>query len=183
VSVCGKPTNRSGGVDVHAVKHYDSSACNGSGSKQGGQEQGESQEEQTTTTPTTPTTTTTATTTTTQSSLPTVPAATVTVQSATSGTGSAPGATVSPQVVAASGGSTPAVAPSGAGGVLGAQANLASGKPHAGGGHGVLGATARIAGATLPFTGLPLWVPVLIAAALLAAGLLVRRHARAGVRP
>lgn len=27
VTVCGKPSNRSGGVDVHAVKSYDTSAC------------------------------------------------------------------------------------------------------------------------------------------------------------
>jgi hypothetical protein len=40
---------------------------------------------------------------------------------------------------------------------------------------GVLGATARTG--TLPFTGMPLWIPALAALGLLAAGLGLRRHA------
>jgi hypothetical protein len=67
----------------------------------------------------------------------------------------------------------------GAGGVLGAQASLAS-QHHSSGAHGVLGTTAHVAGTTLPFTGLPLWAAVLIAAALIAAGSLFRRRSRIG---
>ena len=60
-----------------------------------------------------------------------------------------------------------------AGGVLGAQATLT--KPAARPAHGVLGAVGRLAGTSLPFTGLALWIAVLIAAALIGGGLLVRR--------
>jgi hypothetical protein len=61
-----------------------------------------------------------------------------------------------------------------AGGVLGAQTTLATPKPASHG--GVLGTVARVSGASLPFTGFPVWVAVLIALALIAGGLLVRRR-------
>jgi hypothetical protein len=63
-----------------------------------------------------------------------------------------------------------------AGGVLGVQATVKSKAKPAG---GVLGTAGRVAGTSLPFTGLPLWSVVLAAAALLAGGLLVRRLATA----
>jgi hypothetical protein len=43
VAVCGKPSNKGGGVDVHAVKHYDQSGC---ASKQQEQKQLQSQAQQ-----------------------------------------------------------------------------------------------------------------------------------------
>lgn len=70
-------------------------------------------------------------------------------------------------------------ASAGAGGVLGATATTRSNaRPRAGtAGAGVLGAfSSRVTRGQLPFTGLPLWPAALIAAALMAAGLLVRRR-------
>ena len=64
-----------------------------------------------------------------------------------------------------------------AGGVLGAQATVKKSKAKPAG--GVLGTAGRVAGTSLPFTGLPLWTAVMAAAALLAGGLLVRRLAAA----
>ena len=65
----------------------------------------------------------------------------------------------------------PAAAPQG--GVAGAQATLNQPTTSKG---GVLGAAGTIAGASLPFTGFPLWAAVLIAIALIAAGLMLRRR-------
>jgi hypothetical protein len=67
----------------------------------------------------------------------------------------------------------------GAGGVLGATATTRSNaRPRSGtAGAGVLGAfSSRVTRGQLPFTGLPLWPAALIAAALMAAGFLVRRR-------
>jgi hypothetical protein len=58
--------------------------------------------------------------------------------------------------------------------VLGAQAALPQTKSKSRG--GVLGAAGNIAGASLPFTGFPIWAAVLIAIALIAAGLMLRRR-------
>jgi hypothetical protein len=66
-----------------------------------------------------------------------------------------------------------------AGGVLGATATTGSNaRPRSGtAGAGVLGAfSTRVTRGQLPFTGLPLWPAALIAAALMAAGLLARRR-------
>jgi hypothetical protein len=60
------------------------------------------------------------------------------------------------------------------GGVLGAQTTLATPKTHPH--HGVLGTVAHISGTSLPFTGFPLWIAVLIAAALIVAGVTFRRR-------
>jgi hypothetical protein len=57
------------------------------------------------------------------------------------------------------------------GGVLGANTTLNSPKPQRG---GVLGAVTNVAGSTLPFTGFPLWIAVLLAVVLIAAGLMLR---------
>jgi hypothetical protein len=44
---------------------------------------------------------------------------------------------------------------------------------------GVLSATGAIGGGTLPFTGFPIWVVVLIALALIGLGLMLRRRSAA----
>jgi hypothetical protein len=62
------------------------------------------------------------------------------------------------------------------GGVLGATANLNTPKPHRG---GVLGAVTNVAGSTLPFTGFPLWIAVLLAVALIGSGLALRSRGTA----
>lgn len=59
----------------------------------------------------------------------------------------------------------------GTGAVLGAQTTLTHPKPTG----GVLGTAAKVAGTSLPFTGFPLWIAVLVAAGLLGAGLTLRR--------
>jgi hypothetical protein len=72
-----------------------------------------------------------------------------------------------------------AKARTGAGGVLGATAtSRPKATPRSGtAGAGVLGAfSSRVTRGQLPFTGLPLWPAALIAAALMAAGLIVRRR-------
>jgi hypothetical protein len=46
---------------------------------------------------------------------------------------------------------------------------------------GALTAVGNVAGQTLPFTGFPLWIAVLIAAGLIVAGIALRRRARATV--
>jgi hypothetical protein len=61
------------------------------------------------------------------------------------------------------------------GGVLGAQATIAPKAKPAG---GVLGTTARVASTRLPFTGIALWVVAIVAGALVAAGLTLRRAGR-----
>jgi hypothetical protein len=98
--------------------------------------------------------------------------ATVTTQATTvttAGGVAGANATLAPTVTTQSASSAPQ------GGVLGATANLSSPKPHRG---GVLGTAANVAGSSLPFTGFPLWIAVLIAVALIAAGLTLRGRGR-----
>jgi len=59
-----------------------------------------------------------------------------------------------------------------AGGVLGANATINKSKPAG----GVLGSVANVAGGTLPFTGFPVWVALLLALALIGTGLMVWRR-------
>lgn len=66
-----------------------------------------------------------------------------------------------------------------AGGVLGAQTSLAKPKPAAH--HGVLGTVTHLTGGTLPFTGFPVWLAVLIGAGLILGGIALRRRT-AGAR-
>jgi hypothetical protein len=71
-----------------------------------------------------------------------------------------------------------------AGGVLGAQAALGrTAAPKAKPAGGVLGTIGRVAGTTLPFTGLQLWIAVLIAIALILGGTMLyrRSHARSTI--
>jgi hypothetical protein len=71
---------------------------------------------------------------------------------------------------------SPAATTPAQGGVLGAQASIApKAKPSSG---GVLGTTGRIASSRLPFTGIALWIFVLVAGGLVAAGLTLRRSGR-----
>ena len=60
------------------------------------------------------------------------------------------------------------------GGVLGAETSLASPKKPSHG--GVLGTVTNVAGTTLPFTGFPVWLAVLVAIALILAGIALRRR-------
>jgi len=106
-------------------------------------------------------------------------------QSATAATQSATAATQPATVAPATQASGTAPASASAGSVLGAQATLgkplakAAKKTSAG---GVLGATTKlgqsIRGGHLPFTGLPLWIALLVAAGLIGTGLVVRRTGR-----
>lgn len=93
-----------------------------------------------------------------------------------------PAATATPETAATAGATaTPAASqtPAAAGGVKGAVMTLKPAKTKPAG--GVLGATTRLGGAVasakLPFTGLSLWIFVLVAAALIGIGATVRRSA------
>jgi hypothetical protein len=127
----------------------------------------------TTTTPETVTTTTTAQTTT-QAQAPvtttsTVPSTTtVTVTTPVTVTDTVATTTTTQQLAPATETTTPSN-----GGVLGAQTSLASPKKSNG---GVLGTVGNVAGSTLPFTGFPVWLAVLIAIALILAGIALRRR-------
>jgi hypothetical protein len=187
VSVCGKPNNKSGGVDVHAVKSYSAANCSPSQSQS---------------VATTPGCTGTMTATVRvnkhgkvkahgkgkQETLVTstfVPGKENCAAQAQGGTAPAAGGTApatataagtAPATATAAGNGTAAGTPA-ANGVLGTQVVvLKPVKKHAAG--GVLGATARLGtvatSGTLPFTGLPLWIVVLVALALIAGGLAVR---------
>jgi hypothetical protein len=153
VTACGKPSNKSGGVDVHAVKSYDASACAPKSA------------------PATQVAASSA-----QSSTPQSTASSALfVASASAPSAPTAGAAASP-TAASAGASVPS-----AGGVLGAQATIGSpAAKHSGG--GVLGTVARVAGTQLPFTGLELWIVVLVAAALLTGGMLLRQYGRAAMR-
>jgi hypothetical protein len=123
---------------------------------------------------TTPATTTA--TTTTQSAV-VAPAATETTTAAAAPTVQVEAATVSqtaPGALPATQG-TPVSVATPQGGVAGAQATLNTPKQSNG---GVLGTVGNVAGASLPFTGFPLWVAVLLAVALIAAGLTLRGRGR-----
>ena len=142
VTACGKPSNKSGGVDVHAVKSYDASACTAT---QPVQQTAVAQVQQTAVTQ--------------------VQANVVTTT---------PPTTVGAVSNAPTTQSSPSVSPSqNAGGVLGTSATIV--KPKATG--GVLGAVASPAGSTLPFTGFPVWVALLIGLGLVATGLTLRHRA------
>ena len=134
--------------------------------------------------------TTTVHTTTTMPAVTTVPAATVqtttaqsttvqstTVQSTTAQTTTAQATTGHVTTQAATTTVLPQVVPAtttNAGGVLGAQTTRT--KPQASG--GVLGTVTTVAGGTLPFTGFPVWLAVLVAIVLLIAGFALRRRSR-----
>ena len=119
------------------------------------------------------------TTTTTNASTTTVlEQSTTTVASTATVTNSATNTVTNTQTVTVSNASASqnnSAAPSNTGGVLGAQTTL--NKPKSNG--GVLGTVGNVAGSTLPFTGFPVWLAVLIALALLLAGFALRRRSAA----
>jgi hypothetical protein len=196
VTVCGKPNNKSGGVDVHAVKSYDTSACQPTqaavtrptapcgykvvattsvaGPAHGhGQGLSHNKHETSSTTYSVQ-----ADSTQSCSAAPVSPP-NAPVNGAPINGGPVTGAPVTGTPVT---GGTPQVTPiagaapatSNSGGVLGAHTTLAAPKTHPH--HGVLGTVAHISGTSLPFTGFPLWIAVVIAAALIVAGFAVRRR-------
>jgi hypothetical protein len=72
-------------------------------------------------------------------------------------------------------------APTNAGSVAGAQAALAAPKTQRApkatkAQHGVLGTVAKVSSSTLPFTGFPLWMALVVALGLIGAGLTLRRR-------
>ncbi len=219
VAACGKKSNKSGGVDVHAIKSYDASACQPkttqptppaeqtqvtqvcgqkttvtSSTKVVGVLHGKHEHLMTnpksahftkhddkkvvatetetkveatgetcgTVQPTTPVTPTPVTPTpvTPVTPAPVTPAP-VTPAPVTSGAVNAQG-------------SSNAAPSQNAGGVLGANATIVKAKSKPAG--GVLGTVSNVAGGTLPFTGFPVWVALLLALALIAAGLMVWRR-------
>jgi len=188
VAVCPHKKNPSGGVDVHAIKSYGSTACAPAQSQQvvmssvcGS------------TTVTTITTSQTALhgkgqqlgkgnakhqVISTSSSIQVTP----TGQVCTSSTPVVVQTAVPPVTAVAP--VTPATAPSSAaaqtnaGSVLGTQTALAKPKAkHAN--HGVLGTVTRVSGSTLPFTGFPLWVVLMVALGLIGTGVALRRRGSA----
>jgi len=215
VTACGKPNNKSGGVDVHAVKSYDASACQTTTTQPTEQTQVTQVCGQKTTVTTSTQVTgvlhgkqehlmtnpksahftkhddskvvATVTDTkveatgevcgTTQPTTPVTPVTPVTPAPVT------PAPFTPPVVVApvtsgsvntapATQGSSNAAPTQTAGGVLGANATINKSKPAG----GVLGSVANVAGGTLPFTGFPVWVALLLALALIGTGLMVWRR-------
>ncbi|MDX6440285.1 MAG: hypothetical protein QOE43_14 [Gaiellaceae bacterium] len=192
VTLCGKPSNKSGGVDVHAVKDYSAAACSQTPAKaaaivpqapcgfvvaaatsETGKSHGHGKglshnkhETATTSFSVQPDSTQSchsaaavAPTTQLQAAVaPVTPAASPVMQSSSPAMQSSTAAPVTKRA---------------AGGVLGVQTTLASPKPARG---GVLGAATHLAGSSLPFTGFPIWLAVVLAVALILAGLALRRR-------
>jgi hypothetical protein len=110
-----------------------------------------------------------------------VPTSSQVVQSSQSSV--TPVTVVTPTTTAATtAGST--AAPTASGSVAGAQAALAAPKAQQApkatkAQHGVLGTVAKVSGSTLPFTGFPLWVAMVVALGLIGSGLTLRRRASA----
>jgi hypothetical protein len=193
VTVCGKPSNKSGGVDVHAVKSYPPAGCtqtthaaatalqapcgfvvvatmSEAGTPRGhGKGLSHNKHEKSTT------------------SFSLQPDSTQSCNSAGVTPATQQSAAVAPVTQAASPvlrSSSPAtqsstaapVTKSAAGGVLGVQTTLKSPKPARG---GVLGTVTNVAGSSLPFTGFPVWLAIVLAVALILAGLALRRRGAA----
>jgi hypothetical protein len=152
VTACGKPDNKSGGVDVHAVKSYDASACQAQTTQSTAQVQ--------------------------VTAAPVAPAPVVSASVASASVASAP-VVPAPVTPAPATQGTSNVAPTqNAGGVLGANATIVKPKPAG----GVLGTVANVSGSTLPFTGFPVWVVLLVALGLIAAGLTAWRRGAPATR-
>ena len=189
VAVCPHKKNPSGGVDVHAIKSYGSTAC------------APAQSQQVVMSSVCGSTTVTTITTTSQTALhgkgqqlgkgnakhqvistSSSTQVTPTGQVCTSSTPVVVQTAVPPVTAVAP--VTPATAPSStaaqtnAGSVLGTQTALAKPKAkHAN--HGVLGTVTRVSGSTLPFTGFPLWVVLMVALGLIGTGVALRRRGSA----
>lgn len=172
VAVCPGKTNKSGGKDVHAVKSYSTASCappasspavavSVSASMASSSSVSQSKAVQS------------------KQSPAVVSEKTATASEQTFAQSSAP---TSAQSVAAT--RAPTSTPGAESGVLGAVKALSSppsssSSPHATG--GVLGVLGKLSvlGGNLPFSGFPLWAAMLVALALLAFGLVVRRRAAA----
>ena len=189
VAVCPHKKNPSGGVDVHAIKSYGSTAC------------APAQSQQVVMSSVCGSTTVTTITTTSQTALhgngqhlgkgnakhqvistSSSTQVTPTGEVCTSSTPVVVQTAVPPVTVVAP--VTPATAPSStaaqtnAGSVLGTQTALAKPKAkHAN--HGVLGTVTRVSGSTLPFTGFPLWVVLMVALGLIGTGVALHRRGSA----
>ena len=190
VAVCPKKSNKSGGVDVHAVKDYSGAACAQKQQQAAPQQSSQSTQVCVGTT---------SIVTSTQFRAKkeerghaygeerkdrqegkTKSTSIVVVQPASGCASSSATAQVQPAAQAAAQ-SPPAAqgmpaATQANGGVLGAQAALPQTKSTSKG--GVLGAAGNIAGASLPFTGLQLWIAVLIAVGLILVGSVLYRRGR-----
>jgi hypothetical protein len=152
VTACGKPNNKSGGVDVHAVKSYDASACQAQTTQSTAQVQ--------------------------VTAAPVAPAPVVSASVASAPVAPAP-VVPAPVTPAPATQGTSNVAPTqNAGGVLGANATIVKPKPAG----GVLGTVSNVSGSTLPFTGFPVWVVLLVALGLIAAGLTAWRRGAPATR-
>jgi hypothetical protein len=190
VSTCLHKSNPSGGVDVHAIKNYSSAACT------------PTQTQQVLTSSVCGSKTVTRITTTSQAALhgkskhhvsSTTSSSTVVTPTAEVCTTSTPGevaqsssSNVTPVTVvtpattaAATAGTTAALAKSGS--VAGAQApftppTVQHAPKATKAQHGVLGTVAKVSGSTLPFTGFPLWVALVVALGLIGTGLTLRRR-------
>jgi hypothetical protein len=207
VTACGKPNNKSGGVDVHAVKSYDASACQPTAIQPTTQTQvtqvcgqkttvttstqvvgvlhGKNEHlmtnpksahftkhDDTKAVSTETETKVEATGETCGTSPQTPPVITVTPAPVVTPVTVAPVTSGAVNTAPATQGSSSTTPSQNASGVLGANATINKPKPAS----GVLGSVANVAGGTLPFTGFPVWVAVLLALALIAAGLMVWRR-------
>jgi hypothetical protein len=187
---CQHKTNQSGGVDVHAIKNYNPAACTAT------------QTQQVLSSSVCGSKTVTTITTTSQTALQgngkhlgkgtakhqvsSTSSSTVVTPTGEVCTTSSPGqvaqssqSNVTPVTVVApvtTAGST--AAPTNTGSVAGAQAALTTPKAQhaAKAQHGVLGTVAKVSASTLPFTGFPLWMVLVVALGLIGAGLALRRR-------
>ena len=190
VAVCPHKSNQSGGVDVHAIKNYSPAACTAT----------QTQQVLTSSVCGSKTVTTITTTsqaalhgngkhlgkgtakhqvTSTSSSTVVTPTGEVCITSSPGQVVQSSQSSVTPVTVVApvtAAGST--AAPTNTGSVAGAQAALTTPKTQhaAKAQHGVLGTVAKVSGSTLPFTGFPLWMALVVAFGLIGAGLALRRR-------
>ena len=211
VTACGKPNNKSGGVDVHAVKSYDAAKCQPSvtqsvteqhvcgsvmkttntqqvvpvfNGKSGHLSKKKTAVVSSSVTQVTPTGETCGTASEQQTQQQThesqqtqesqQEASHVSVQALPATQGLPASAAQSVVSSAAQAPASAAAPQQSQGGVAGAQATLTSPKHSRG---GVLGTVGNVAGTSLPFTGFPVWAAVLVALALIAGGLMLRRRA------
>jgi len=220
VSVCGKPNNRSGGVDVHAVKSYSNLNCSPTHSqaqapvapcgsvvvatttftgKAHGHGQGlvhnkhmsssttfsvkpdstqvcskSSEQSSSSSAQSSNTSSSISQSANTSSSISQSSNTSSSSVSSSSQTSATHGTSVSNTAGTAA---ATASKPSASQGVLGASTTL---KPqHAPAHHGVLGTVTQVGGSTLPFTGFPVWLAVLVALGLIGLGFALRRRGAA----
>jgi hypothetical protein len=195
VAVCPRKSNPSGGVDVHAIKSYNAAACTAAQTQQvlsssvcgsktvttittssqaalhgNGKHLGKGTAKHQVTS--------------TSSSTVVTPTGEVCSTSSPGQVAQSSQSTVAPVTVVApvtTAGSAAAPATTNTGSVAGAQAALTTPKAQhaAKAQHGVLGTVAKVSASTLPFTGFPLWMALVVAFGLIGAGLALRRRGSA----